>query len=218
MTSADSKSNPYLDGRREWNERYGSYIAQKRVWQVTAIVSIAVNGVLTGGLVYQSSQSRVQPFIVEVDKLGQAVAVAPAEQITTYDERVVRAQLGNLVSFSRSVTPDHVVQKKWLAKVYAMLSPQAMEQMNEYYRAHDPFQASKTQKVTVEVISALPISKDTWQLQWDETRRSLDGHLDGRTRWQAIFEITFVRPTSPKAIMENPTGMIIKSFSWTQQL
>jgi type IV secretory pathway TrbF-like protein len=213
-----STSNPYLDGRREWNERYGSYIAQKRVWQVTALISITINGVLAGGLVYQASQSNVQPFIVEVDKLGQAVAVAPAEQVTTYDERVVRAQLGNLVMFSRSVTPDHVVQKKWLTKVYGMLAPQAVEQMNEYYRAHDPFQASKTQKVIVEIISALPLSKDSWQLQWDETHRTLDGHLDGRTRWQAVFEIGFVQPKTPKAIMENPTGMVVKSFSWTQQL
>jgi type IV secretory pathway TrbF-like protein len=210
--------NPYLAGRREWNERYGSYIAQKRLWQWTALASIAVNAMLAGGLVYQASQSRVQPFVVEVDKLGQAVAIAPAEQITTYDERVVRAQIGNLVNFSRSITPDHVVQKKWLAKVYAMLGPQAMEAMNEYYRAHDPFQASKSQKVTVEIISALPISQESWQVQWEETARTLDGRLDGRTRWQAIFEIGFVQPKTPKAIMDNPTGIVVKSFSWTQQL
>jgi type IV secretory pathway TrbF-like protein len=211
-----SNENTYLAGRREWNERYGSYIAQKRVWQLTALASIVINGILASGLVYQGSQSSVQPFIVEVDKLGQAVAIAPAEQITTYDERVVRAQLANLVNFSRSITPDHIVQKKWLAKVYAMLGPQAAESMNEYYRAHDPFHASKSQKVTVEIISALPISQESWQLQWEETRRTPDGRLDGRTRWQAVFEIGFVQPKTPKAIMDNPTGIVIKSFSWTQ--
>ena len=40
---------------------------------------------LAGGLLWQSMQSRVVPYVVEVDRLGEARAVAPAEQRISAD-------------------------------------------------------------------------------------------------------------------------------------
>ena len=31
--------NPYVAAKREWNERYGSYIHQARMWQIMAFLS-----------------------------------------------------------------------------------------------------------------------------------------------------------------------------------
>ena len=39
-TAAQAIPNPYLDARREWNERYGSYIAQARNWRFAAVVAL----------------------------------------------------------------------------------------------------------------------------------------------------------------------------------
>ena len=69
----------YLAARREWNERYGDYIAQANNWRLTAIAALAVAAVAVAGNVWQSAQSRVQPFVVEVDKLGDALAIQRAD-------------------------------------------------------------------------------------------------------------------------------------------
>ena len=39
----------YLAARREWNERYGSYIAQANAWRLTALASLGVAFVAVGG-------------------------------------------------------------------------------------------------------------------------------------------------------------------------
>jgi len=44
--------NPYLDGRREWNERYGSYIKQASAWRLVAILTTIVSLFAVGGVVY----------------------------------------------------------------------------------------------------------------------------------------------------------------------
>jgi type IV secretory pathway TrbF-like protein len=211
-------SNPFASAREEWNDRQGTHLKQKHMWQIVAFLSLALSSALTGGLIYQSSQSRVQPFIVEVDKIGNAVAVAPAEQAGAFDERIVRAQVANFISNVRAVTTDTTVQKQWLDKAYAMIGPSALQDMNDYFKDHSPFNIAKSAKVQVDIISALPLSKDSWQVQWEETRKGLDGRLEARTRWQAVLDISFTQPKTAGAIMLNPTGLVVRGFSWTQQL
>lgn len=210
--------SPYVAGRREWNERYGSYIARARTWQIVALASMGLSAVLAYNLVDLAKASKVKPYVVEVDKLGQAVAVKPAEEASTPDQRIIRFQLANFITNARSITPDRVVQKRWLDGVYAVSSPSAATFLNEYYKSHDPFEKGRTSLVSVEINTALPLSNNSWQIQWTETSRGLNGLVEGTTRWQAILNINVFPPTTPQQIVANPTGIVIDQISWTQQL
>ncbi len=57
-------TNPYLAARREWNERYGEYIAQARTWRVTALLALLVAAVSTSGLIWIASSSGIVPYVV----------------------------------------------------------------------------------------------------------------------------------------------------------
>lgn len=217
MASKDS-TNPYVSARDEWNERNGDYIAQKHNWQIMAFMAIGLSFLLGGALAYKSSQSSVQPFVVEVDKFGQVVAVYPADEAREFDERIVRAQVAQFIRNIRSVTTDTTVQKQWLEKAYSVLGPAALQAMNDHFKANSPFTIARTSKVQVDITSALPLSKESWQVQWEETRKGLDGRLESRTRWQAVLQIGFTTPKTAEAIMLNPTGLVVRDFSWTQQL
>lgn len=210
--------NPYLYARREWNERYGDYIARARTWQIVAVCAMGLSGVLGLSLVNLAGQAKVQPFVVEVDKLGEAVAVRPADKAQTPDERIIRFQMANFITNTRSVTPDPIVQKRWLDGVYAVASPAAASFLNDYYKKNDPFNTARTSMVAVDIISALPLSKNTWQVQWSETRRGLNGLVEGTSRWQAVLTINVFPPTTPQQVVTNPTGVVVDQISWTQQL
>ena len=86
----------YLAGRREWNERYGSYIAQRDAWRLLAMASLGVAALAVGGVVWLSSQSRVVPYVVEVNHLGDALAVRRANVATAVDPGVIRGATGPL--------------------------------------------------------------------------------------------------------------------------
>lgn len=93
----------YLRARKEWDDRYADLVLGKRNWQIAAAGSIAVSLILAFGIVWLSTRSRFVPYVVEVEKLGFALAASQAlsaespSQLT--DERMIRYEL---VGFIRS--------------------------------------------------------------------------------------------------------------------
>jgi type IV secretion system protein TrbF len=213
---AAATDSPYLSARREWNERYGDYIARARNWRGVAFAARAISGVLAIGVVWQAAQSKVVPYVVEVDKLGDAVPVARADRATATDARVVKAQLAAWIVDVRSVSSDPTAEKSALTLTYALTAAEATTFLNDYYRAHSPFGQSRTVAVSVDAV--LPISSQTYQLQWTEDARDLQGREIGITHWLASIMVAFDPPSDERGILNNPLGLYITSISWTQRL
>jgi type IV secretory pathway TrbF-like protein len=208
--------SPYLSARREWNERYGDYIARARSWRWAAFAALAVSLVLATGVVWQAAQSKVVPYVVEVDKLGDAVAVARADRAAPVDVRVIKAQLAAWIVDVRSVSSDPLAQKTALSRSYALTAATATLFLNDYYRQHSPFGQPRT--VTVSVDAVLPVSKQTYQLQWSEDARDLQGRDLATTHWLASVIVAFDPPTDERGVLNNPLGLYITGISWTQRL
>ena len=67
---------PYQKAGQLWDERIGASRVQARNWRLMAFGCFALSTALSGALVWQSMQSRVTPYVVEVDKFGEARTVA----------------------------------------------------------------------------------------------------------------------------------------------
>ncbi len=208
--------SPYLSARREWNERYGDYIARARNWRWAAFGALAVSLVLAVGVAWQAAQSKVVPYVVEVDKLGDAVAVTRADRAAPTDMRVIKAQLAAWIVDVRSVSSDPLAQKSALARSYALTAATATIFLNDYYRQHSPFGQPRTVAVSVDAV--LPISKQTYQIQWSEDARDLQGRDLATTHWIASVTVAFDPPTDERGILSNPLGLYITGISWTQRL
>ena len=76
----DKGGNPYLNGREEWLERYGSYISRAAQWRAVAFFCLLLTGISITGNVMQASQVKTVPYIIEVDKLGKSAVVARADR------------------------------------------------------------------------------------------------------------------------------------------
>jgi type IV secretory pathway TrbF-like protein len=74
----DEPETPYRRAGQLWDERIGSARAQASNWRLMAFGGLALTTGLSGALVWQSMQSRVVPYVVAVDSLGQPQAVSPA--------------------------------------------------------------------------------------------------------------------------------------------
>src|ERR687883_1080614 len=106
-----SDTSPYLEARREWDERYGSLITRARNWRIAAVLALAVALVATCGLIALSTKAKVVPYVVAIDNLGRVLAAGPADQASRADERLKRAALFQWVSDLRTVTTDGVAQR-----------------------------------------------------------------------------------------------------------
>src|SRR5216684_3953608 len=95
---------PYQRAAQVWDERLGSARTQAKNWRLMAFGCLTLAVGLAGGLVKVTSESRVTPYVVEVDKLGEVQAVG---------ERTVSIEVTSVVRAS----PDSF-QVKWTEQAF----------------------------------------------------------------------------------------------------
>ena len=69
---------PYQKAAQVWDDRIGSARVQARNWRLMAFGCLFLSAGFAAALVWQSAQGLITPWVVEVDRLGEAKAVAPA--------------------------------------------------------------------------------------------------------------------------------------------
>lgn len=217
--SNESRANPYLNARREWDERYGDHIARAKNWRLVAMASLAVAGIACAGIAYIGSQSKIQPFVVAIDQLGSPVAVARPASMSKEkaDQRVIVAQLANWVVNARTVTSDAAAQQTLIDRVYAMAGRSSAESLNTWYREHVPFGSDET--ANIEIVSVLPQSTDTYQVSWIETRNK-PGSAARKERWKSLLTVaqSDELANKPGVAIWNPFGLYVKEMSWTREI
>jgi len=213
-------ANPYLDARREWNERYGDFVARERNWQRLAFLSTLVALVAVAGLAYAASQNKFVPYVVEIDKLGRMQAVQPASRARPVEPRFIKAQLAAFIENVRSVTADGWVQRQRIFKAYAMLrtSDAATGMVSAHFRQASPFERAKTETVSVQIETILPLTRDSWRLEWVETQRDRTGIDTGAARWTATATTVIATPESEADMLKNPAGLYVTELSWSKRL
>ena len=121
VTAPIKEANPYLNARVTWNDRTKGLMGAARLWQTMALLCLLITLIAVGGALHIASQSKFVPYVVEVDKLGQPLAIAPAQVAAPVDARVVHASLAAFIANARLVTPDIALQRKAVFSVYAMM-------------------------------------------------------------------------------------------------
>jgi type IV secretion system protein VirB5 len=219
--------NPYLSARRTWNDHVGGVVASRQNWQIIGILGMLIALAAVGGLVAVASQAKFVPYVVEVDKLGATVAVAPAQKAAVADVRVIEASLAAFINDARLVTPDIALQRKAIFRLYAMLAANdpATARMNDWLNGTEdssPFKRAAKETVSIEISSVLQQTPETWQVDWVETVRDRQGIMNGKPfRMRALLTLYTVEPTAgttEEQIRNNPLGLYIRDFSWSKQL
>lgn len=208
---------PYQRAGQAWDERIGSARVQARNWRLMALGSLALSGSLAAGLLWQSLQSRVVPYVVEVDRLGEPRAVEPARREHRPTDPQVAWHLARFVTEVRSVPLDPVLMRRhWLA-AYAMVTERGAAFLDAYARAADPFAAAGTRSVSVEVTSVVRASDRSFQVKWRETAYER-GNPVATARWTAILGVVVRPPTTTETLRKNPLGLYVDAIDWTREL
>jgi type IV secretory pathway TrbF-like protein len=223
---ADVSENPYLNARKRWNEHTQGLMNSLRLWQAVALLNLMIALAGIGGVIHLASQSKFVPYVIEVDKLGQTMAVAPAQKAAPVDQRVVHASLAAFMSNARLVTPDIALQRKAIFAVYAMMNADdpAASKMTAWLNgneASNPFHRAAKETVETEIVSVIPQSPDTWQIEWNEKIFDRQGVPIGQPyRMRALATVAIMPPTDATTedkIRQNPLGVFVKDFSWSKQ-
>jgi type IV secretion system protein VirB5 len=208
---------PYQRAGQAWDDRIGSARVQAKNWRIAFFGTLALSGGLAAGLVWQSARGTITPWVVEVDKLGQAQAVSPATADYQPTDPQIAWHLARFIEEVRSIPDDPVVLRQDWLDAYNYVTDTGALALNDYARTSDPFsQVGKTQ-VAVEVSSVIRASADSFRVDWTE-RRYVDDALAATEHWSAILTVVVQPPTDADRLKKNPLGVYVHALNWSKEL
>ena len=208
---------PYQRAGQLWDERIGSARVQAKNWRFAFFGMLALSGGLAGGLVWQSARGTVTPWVVEVDKLGAAQAVAPALADYRPTDPQIAWHLAHFIEEVRGIPDDPVVLRQNWLDAYNYVTDKGALALNDYARTSDPFSKIGKTQVAVEVSSVIRASDDSFRVAWIE-RHYTDGSLAATERWSAILTIVLQTPRDADRLKKNPLGVYVHALNWSKEL
>jgi type IV secretory pathway TrbF-like protein len=210
---------PYKRAGQEWDDRMGSALVQAYHWRLACFTLIAAFALQTAGIIYLGSLPKAATHVVEVDRLGAARYFGPVATASYKPgPDSIKYYLRQFVHHTRTLTSDADVLKTWWVVVFKFLTPAANASLTEWVKANNPFQRAADLRVGVDFSAVIPLSSDTWQIDWRELIADKDGTPISSHDWRATMRVSLrtLDPENDDQIDENPLGIFIDEFHWTR--
>ena len=215
--TAPEPETPYQRAAQVWDDRIGSARVQAQSWRLAFFGTLALSGGLATGLIWQGARGTIVPWVVQVDKFGEAQAVAPANADYAPTDPQIAFHLARFIEQVRSVPSDPIIVRQSWLRAYDFTTDKGALALNDYARTNDPFANIGKQQVAVDVTSVIRASATSFRVAWVE-RRYQDGALAETTRWSAILSIVVQTPRTPDALRKNPLGLFVAAINWSKEL
>ena len=208
---------PYQRAAQVWDDRIGSARVQAKNWRLSCFGALGLSTVLAGGIIWQGARGSIVPWVVQVDRFGEAQAVAPANADYQPTDPQIAFHLARFIEQVRAIPDDAIiVRQNWL-RAYEFTTDKGALALNDYARNNDPFAQVGREQVAVDVTSVIRASPSSFRVAWAE-RRYRDGSLAETSRWTAILTIAVQPPRNPDALRKNPLGLFVNAINWSKEL
>jgi type IV secretion system protein TrbF len=206
--------------RSDWNERYGHYVTGERRWRYVAFALAGITALSVAGNVIQGTQSKIVPYVVERDQLGDEVAVGLANRAMPIDPRTIQAEVSRWVHDVRTVSTDMQDERSFIYEAFDHTDKNgpATNELSQWFKDNIPWVRAKENIVTVEILSALPMDQNvwhTWRVDWRENTLTRSGVLQQSHVWEVILTVSVIPPRTETEVRKNHAGVFIENFSWS---
>jgi type IV secretion system protein TrbF len=208
---------PFHRASQVWDERIGSARVQARNWRLLAFGNLFLSSTLAGALIFQAARGTVTPWVVEIDKLGQAQAVSPAVADYLPTDPQIAWHLARFIENVRAIPADPVIVRQNWITAYDFVTDKGAVALNSYARANDPFTKVGKIQIAVEISSVIRASNDSFRVAWVE-RRYENGSLTASERWTAIVTVVLNTPHDAERLRKNPLGVFVHAINWSKEL
>lgn len=208
---------PYQKAAQVWDERIGSARVQARNWRFMAFGCLILSAGFASALVWQSARGTVVPWVVEIDRHGEARAVESAVADYRPTDPQVAWHLARFIEQVRGLPSDPVVLRQAWLRAYEFTTDRGAVALNEYARSNDPFTRVGRQQVSVDVSSVIRASPDSFRVAWTE-RHYENSQLATTERWTAILTIVLQQPRTAERLRANPLGIYVNAISWSREM
>jgi type IV secretion system protein TrbF len=208
---------PYQKAAQVWDERIGSARVQAKNWRLMAFGCLLLSAGLASALVWQSLRGTVTPWVVQVDHIGQAQAVAPADSSYQPTDPQIAFHLARFIEDVRGLPADGIVLRQDWLRAYGFTTDRGAAALNDYARANDPFINLGRLQISVEISSVIRASPTSFRVAWIQ-RSYENGSLSATERWTAILTVVIDTPRDADRLRKNPLGVYVNAINWSKEL
>ena len=207
---------PWVRAGYQHNDTFLRLAAQVANWRMFAFCSLGVALISVGGVIYIGSQSKYIPMLVEVDKLGQTLAVkaVTGDLAVSDSSRLVYREMFDLIENLRSVTTDRHANNSRMTKGFSRLTGAARNYVRSELLKAPPNEVGATKSVHVKVKTALKLAGKSWQVDWEEHTYGLNGDVLGVESWRATLQYQLAPSGEEADIRINPIGFVVPEINW----
>lgn len=215
-TQFDPEDSPWVRAQAQHEDRFLRLAAQVANWRMFAFFSLSLAAIAVGGVIYIGAQSKIKPMLVEVDKLGQtlAVKVLSGDDAVVDSSRLVYREMFDLIENLRTVTTDRLANNDRIDKGYTRLTGAARTYVTTEQKRNKPNEIGATKSIQVKVKTALKLAGKSWQIEWEEHSYTLGGEDMGVEIWRATLQYDLLPQGDERSIRINPIGFTVSELSW----
>jgi len=208
---------PFRRAAQLWDERIGSARVQARNWRIMAFGCFGLSCGMAAGLIWQSLQSRVVPYVVAVDRLGEPHAVSKAEAGYQPTDPQIAWALSKFIGHVRGLSLDPVIMRDGWLEAYDFSTQRGSRFLSEYARGSGALTGLGERTVSVQVTSVVRASDKSFQVKWIENAFER-GSAAGTSHWTAILTIVQQAPRDSETLRKNPLGIYVDAIDWSREL
>lgn len=208
---------PFQRAGQLWDERIGSARVQARNWRLMAFSCLGLSTAMAGGLLWQSLQSRVVPYVVAVDRLGEPQAISEAEAAYKPSDPQIAWALSRFIENVRGQSLDPVLMRKAWLQAYDFATRRGAAFLNDYARSSGALFQLGERTVSVQVTSVVRASETSFQVKWIESIYDR-GNRAGSSHWTAILTLAEKPPRDAETLRKNPLGLYVDAIDWSREL
>ena len=209
---------PYRKAQQEWDLRLGATTLQALNWRRATFGALGALLLALVGLIYLGALPKVEPYLVQVDKIGAPTCLGALERSaqTAPPPAAIQYHLRRFLTDVRSLSSDPAIAKANFLDAYKLVTPAAANQLSAWLRDHNPLTRVGAERISVEVAGILPLSANTWQSDWTETSWDEAGSMKSQTVWRASIRVVFRVPQTAADVVANPIGLFVDEFHWAE--
>ena len=209
QTIGNEIENPYFSNRKGFADRLDAERANMASWKFITFFSNFITLIAVIGCIYAANLPSIVPFIFKEDGSGGLTAMGIADQEMHVNKQIIANQIGAFLIGLREVPISVDIKKRYVTRVQ-MMSTQALFHNILAKMLKESYTKAGTSEVLVTLKSIIPLSKNTWEIDWVEI--GTNGNSLGE--YKAILAIELSKEfKNSSALMYNPIGLVVTDIN-----
>lgn len=210
-------NNPFVDsGDRAYGDLLHDKMQESKAWRRTGLGCLLLFAASLILFIIALSTQNTIPVLINVMPSGEVVNLGEVRQTNTFQvpETAILFQARKFITNLRSVSIDGEVLYNNINECYSMITTSYEPIMTRMLRDASPFELVGRLRRTVDIESAIHITKNTYQIDWIETTTEIGGNPRKR-KMRALITIKLIPPDN-SFIKINPLGIFIENCEWAE--